>query len=344
MALTTAIYDRLPVLVDRSSGAAVAAWPVRYVTMFHMTNDSHLFRTELELAEKEGAWSTGGNRFASASGDWLPLYAGRMIHQFDHRAASVVVNAANLHNPALSGEVTSSMKADPDFLPTPQFWVQKRAELDGIALAFRDIARSTDARTMIATAIPNRAAGNTAPLILSELATGQQALLLGNMNAIVFDYVARQKAQSTHLNWYIVEQLPVVPPTGYDRRFGAKSAADIVREAVLELSYTAHDLAPFARDLGHVDDKGDVLPPYVWDDERRLALRAKLDALYFILYGVYDPADAERSREDIRYIYSTFPIVEREEIAAWGKYRSRDLCLAWINALMAGQPDARVTG
>ncbi|MBX4159008.1 hypothetical protein K4A07_17950, partial [Lactiplantibacillus plantarum] len=79
MALTTAIYQRLPVLVDRSGGEAVAAWPVRYATMFHMTNDSHLFRTRRELEEREGAWAVGGNRFRSASGDWLPLYAGRMI-------------------------------------------------------------------------------------------------------------------------------------------------------------------------------------------------------------------------------------------------------------------------
>ena len=40
-ALTTAIYGRLPVLVDRSGDPAAAAWPLRYETMFHMTNDSH---------------------------------------------------------------------------------------------------------------------------------------------------------------------------------------------------------------------------------------------------------------------------------------------------------------
>ena len=107
MALTTAIYARLPVLVDRSGGAPVAAWPVRYVRMFDMTNDSGLFRTRAELEEREGAWSIGGNRFQSATGQWVPLYAGRMIHQFDHRAASVIVNEANLHNAALSGDVTA---------------------------------------------------------------------------------------------------------------------------------------------------------------------------------------------------------------------------------------------
>ena len=126
--------------------------------------------------------------------------------------------------------------------------------------------------------------------------------------------------------------------------FGPKSAADIVKAAVLELTYTAHDMAPFARDMGHTDAAGDVLPPFIWDEERRPHLRARLDALYFILYGVYDPADPTKGRDDIRYIYSTFPIVERQEVAAYGHYRSRDLCLAYINTLVAGKPDADVAG
>ncbi|MDE0436464.1 MAG: hypothetical protein OXH92_20900, partial [Bryobacterales bacterium] len=65
-------------------------------------------------------------------------------------------------------------------------------------------------------------------------------------------------------------------------------------------------------------------------------LRAKLDALYFHLYGVTD-------RDDIRYIWSTFPIVERDERAAYGAYRSRDLCLAWTSALGAGHPDVEIS-
>jgi hypothetical protein len=82
-----------------------------------------------------------------------------------------------------------------------------------------------------------------------------------------------------------------------------------------------------------------VRPPFAWDEERRLLLRAKLDALYFILYGVFDPAEAARSRENIGYIYSTFPGLERDESLRWGHYRSAEACLAWINALIAGQPD-----
>ena len=54
---------------------------------------------------------------------------------------------------------------------------------------------------------------------------------------------------------------------------------------------------------------------------------------FFHLYGV-------TNRDDIRHIYSTFPIQERREQATYGRYVTRNLCLAYVNALAAGQPDA----
>lgn len=335
--LTTAIYRRAPVLVNRSGGTPRAVWPVRYSTMFHMTNDSHLFLTRSSL--EASAYPIGGNRWKRGEEEFVPLYVGRMIHQFDHRAASVRVNPENLHNPALSGEITEEEHADPSFLPTPQFWVSESTiewppNIEW-GIAFRDIARSTDARTMIATIIPRVAAGNTLPLVqtssLDTLARFREFApqFVATFGSLVFDYVTRQKAQSTHLNWYIVEQLPVLPADAYARRFGPKSAAEIVKAEVLALTYTAHDMEPFARDMGYEG------PPFRWDADDRLRRRAKLDALYFLLYGVTD-------RDEVRYIYSTFPIVEREETAAHGRYLSRDLCLLYMNALEAGDPDAEI--
>ena len=87
--------------------------------------------------------------------------------------------------------------------------------------------------------------------------------------------------------------------------------------------------------MGYVDDAGSVKPPFIWDENRRRTLRAKLDAVFFHLYGI-------TNRDDVRYIYSTFPIVEREEQRLYGTYRSRDLCLAYMNALAAGNPDAEI--
>ena len=127
---------------------------------------------------------------------------------------------------------------------------------------------------------------------------------------------------------FIVEQLPVIAPADYDRQFGDTTARELVRDHVLRLTYTAHDMAPFARDMGYDG------APFIWDEEERRHLRARLDALYFILYGL--------SREDAAYVLETFPIVRREDEAAFGSYRTRDLILAYMNALAAGDTETVV--
>ena len=130
----------------------------------------------------------------------------------------------------------------------------------------------------------------------------------------------------------------------YEHVFGPSTVRDLVTGAALELAYTADDLALFAHALGHVDSEGHALPAFPWDPERRLSLRCKLDAIYFILYGIADPARPDRGIPDVEYIFSTFPIVQRNDIATYGRYRTRDLTIAWINALLAGNPDANVIG
>ena len=86
----------------------------------------------------------------------------------------------------------------------------------------------------------------------------------------------------------------------------------------------------FAHDLGYDG------PPFIWNEEERRHLRARLDALHFHLYGL--------SREDADYVLSTFPIVQREDEAEFGSYRTRNLILAYMNALDAGDTETKVTG
>ena len=118
---------------------------------------------------------------------------------------------------------------------------------------------------------------------MEDGATSEIALLLANFCSIIFDYVARRKIQSRNLNKYIIEQLPVVPPSLFkETHFGDETAADIIHKAVLELTYTSNNMASFARDLGHVDVAGNVKPMFAWDGERRLRLQAKLDAIFSI--------------------------------------------------------------
>ncbi len=339
--LTIDIYKRLPVLVNRSSGKEVKAWPVKYTRMFDMTNDSGLFRTRQEVGEKEGAYPIGGNRFASPAGEWVPLYEGKMVQAFDHRAAKIIINPRNQHRPAQPKPATLEQHKNPSWFPGPQFWVlESKISFPEMSylLTFKDVTAPTNVRSMIAALIPSFGVANTLPIISMG---GQSAvdivLLLANLNSLQFDYIARQKIQGQHLNWYIVEQLPVIPPDLYETAcFGPKTAGEIIREAVLELTYTAYDMAPFARNMGCVDEDGEVKPPFLWDEERRLHLRAKLDAVFFHLYGVTD-------RNDVRYVFSTFPIVEAQEIKTYGTYRFRELCLAYINALESGDPDAKIS-
>ena len=332
--ITRRIYERHPVLVDRSGGGERRAWPIRYVRQFDMTNDSHLFRTAEQL-DYEGFYLVDGNRWARGEEMYLPLYQGRMIHQFDHRANSVRVNLENTHNPYLSEQVTQQQHADPQFLPQSQYWVPAAAveatftESCDYALAFRDIARPTDVRTVIASIAPKYGYGNSVPMLVPDDAQSATCLV-ANLNALCLDFVARQKVQGTHVNWYIAEQLAVIAPEDYDREFGNTTARDLVSDHVLRLTYTADDMVPFARDLG-CDG-----PPFIWDDEERRHLRARLDALYFHLYGL--------TRDDAEYVLSTFPIVQREDEAEFGTYRTRNLVLAYMNALAAGDPGAKVEG
>lgn len=338
--LSECIYDRLPVLVDRSSGSEKKVWPVRYIRMFDMANDSAQFRTRKELEEKENAYPVGQNFWKTADGTWVPLYEGKMVQAFDHRASGITTVDKNLHRPGQGVRTAKTEHQDPAFVPEPRYFVQPDKPLV-TQVAVKDVTSTTNARSVISCLLPPYGAGHTLPIIDLEISDPKerayvQALFCANLNGSVLDFVARTKILSNHASWYILEQLPVVPPDRYDSvRFGPKTAGEIVREAVLELTYTAHDMAPFARDMGHVDGAGEVLPPFVWDEDRRLHLRAKLDAVFFHLYGVTD-------RDDVHYIYSTFPIVERDETAAHGRYLSRDLCLAWISALTAGDPDADI--
>lgn len=339
--ITKQVYEALPVLVDRSTKKLVQSYPVKYFNMFHMTNDSHLFVTRAEL--DKDSYPIGGNRWKRGEIEFAPLCEGKMVQMYDHRAANVVVNLKNLNRPAAPEAATPSQHLDPTWVPEPQFWVSSNnipwMDSVGWALAFKDVTASTNARTMIAALIPRSGVGNTLPLIVAEedekSYREMAPLLAGNFNAIPFDFVARQKVQGQHLNWFIVEQLPVVPSDSYGRKFGAKSIAEIVKADVLALTYTANDMAPFARDMGYAGK------PFAWDEADRARRRARLDALYFMLYFPSGTkAEIEVLRETAQYIFSTFPIVEREDFAAHGRYLSRDLCLAYINALAAGDPDA----
>lgn len=105
---------------------------------------------------------------------------------------------------------------------------------------------------------------------------------------------------------------------------------------MLELSYTSHSMAPFARDLGYEGS------PFAWDEDRRAALRAELDAWYALAYGltfdelryVLDPKEVMGSD----YPSETFRVLQNNEIKKYGEYRTQRLVLSAYDALVKAAP------
>ena len=335
--ITRGIYERHPVLVHHSKEGERRVWPVSHLRQFDMTNDSHLFRTASVL-EADGFYPVQGNRWKRGDELFLPLYEGKMIEAFDHRTASVVINPENLSRQAQPLTSTVKEHMDPHFVPKPVFWVSSQnvshtfPEAMGWTVVYRRITAPTNVRTTLTTILPWCGVSYTIPMLRvakQEFSALEATCLQSALSSFCFDYVSRQKLQGTSMSLTSLEQLPVIAPEDYDRRFGETTARELARDHVLRLTYTAHDMEPFARDLGYDG------PPFIWDEEERRHLRARLDALYFHLYGL--------DREDADYVLNTFPIVRRQDEDEFGSYRTRDLVLAYMNALDAGDTETVVS-
>jgi hypothetical protein len=312
--LTKKIYRQVPILVnDRSN---TNSWGIEYLRMLDMSNDSDLFRTE------PGA-------------GLVPLYEGKMVQAYDHRAASVITNVQNLKRPGQPVETTLEQHRDPNYLPRAQYWVPEGEVRNRIPnwyrykwfLGFKSVTSPTNERTFIATALPWSGVANSMPLMLTTQKEAKLvACLLANLNSLVFDFVARQKVGGVNLNFFIINQLVALPPASY----GA-AEIEFISSRVLELVYAGFDMKAFAKDMGHEGQ------PFLWDEDRRAILRAETDAYFAHLYGL--------TRDELRYILDpkevfgedfpseTFRVVKEKEEKEYGEYRTRRLVLAAYDEL-----------
>lgn len=326
--LTAKIYAHAPVLINEARGEQGNPWGVSFMAMFHMSNDSHLFRTAAQLA---------GEGFRRDETDWVkarvrfvPLYEAKMIHQFDHRygdASTLSERPANSPWPRFDKSQFGSSRSE----IFPWYWVDqavvegKRAlvSLKNYWIVFRSIARTGDERTIIAASLAPVGLSGKLPSIVTDQSPAKDAALLGALNSFIIDYVARLKVGGTDLAFHYVKQLPVLPPS-----FHTEFRLAFIVPKVLELTYTSHSLAPLARDLGYDG------PPFDWDEDRRASLRADLDAFYARAYGldrdelryILDPADVKGPD----YPSETFRVLKEKEIREFGEFRTRRLVLeAW---------------
>jgi hypothetical protein len=215
-------------------------------------------------------------------------------------------------------------------LKTVDDWMQRRSPK--WLMGWRDITNATNERTVISAVVPLAGVGNQMPLALFPRIKDRRTIgaFYGNLCSLVFDVVARHKTGGTHMNFFIFKQLPILPPD----RYTEDDLAYIVPR-VLELTYTAHDLAAWAKDLGHNG------PPFPFNPDRRAQLRAELDAYYARLYGltrdelryILDPADV--MGDD--YPSETFRVLKKGELNEFGEYRTQRLVLAAWDRLETGE-------
>ncbi|MCB0927822.1 MAG: N-6 DNA methylase [Mycobacterium sp.] len=296
--ITLGIYRRVPVLI-REGDPDGNPWGIKFMRMFDMSNDSHLFHTRDEL-EADG-WVLVGNVFEKIDGGgvtrMLPLYEAKMIHHYDTRWATYEPDGSTRY-------LTEGEKADL-VAPMPRYWVAKRAIDSKVGatwnkdwfLGWRRIARSTDERTLIASMAPKVAFGDSIFLMLPTKAPEHRAMLQAALTSYALDFAARQKIGGTNASFFLIEQLPVPAP-----------GTQLVRV-----------------DTEWVGSRVDRLNGWVADIDERSRIRAELDAYFFHLYGL--------DRDDVDYVMETFPIAKRKDVAQHGSFRTKDLILAAYDAL-----------
>ena len=271
----------------------------------------------------------------------LRIYEGSYMHQFDHRFA-------NWTGVAIV-RVDENVKSRADYTITtsdliPASYASDR--LKSIAdkdlhwlLALRRQARATDSLIAIAAIIPRSVMeGNLTAFFPREHDAKAGACLCANFNSFAFNFLVRLRQAGPNLNKNVYSQVPIVVGLARPNAAGilaTLSELEFLLPRVLELTYTAWDLEPFARDCGWFG------PPFVWDEGRRFQLRCELDAAFFHLYGL--------SRADAAYILDTFPIVRRKdearteeinaagEVIKPGRYITKDTILEIYDALAESQ-------
>lgn len=326
------IYRRVNILLREGDVERGNPWGIRFMQgLFNMSSDSGLFRLRGELETQKA--SLEGNRFVAKSEVYLPLIEAKMVHHFDHRFGDYRDHPEGSENLILP-DVPLERLQIPDYATHGRYWVRTsevEGRLAGIwqrtwLFGWRDITKAQNERTVVASLIPSVAVGNTTQLMLPAVEPTLVASLYACLCSFVLDYAARQKIGGTHLTHVYLKQLPVLAPETYASEASwhrGMRLRDWILPRVLELTYTAWDLEPFARDMGYIGC------PFRWNVDRRFQLRCELDAAFFHLYGL--------SREDAGYVMETFPIVRKNDERTHGEYRTKRAILEAYDALAASK-------
>lgn len=242
-------------------------WGIKYAREFDMTNDSHLF-VPRDKAEAEGFVADEYGRWVRGEEVLLPLYQGAMIHQ--HDAFYKGWSADGRGKLAWTPFAWASKAWAPKYLLPEVAYLGSKNAVRSAKVGFRDIARSTDERTSIACALPDLPCGNVVGVFSVENPEGT-ATLAGVMGTTVFDFAARVRISGTHMNWYVVEELPLISPRDCDATLGIARRVGMAHPAFAQ-RWTRS---------GRAWRRLWAITPH-----ERLRLRCMLDAIVAGLYGL----------------------------------------------------------
>lgn len=182
----------------------------------------------------------------------------------------------------------SSRRANSAFTGLPPHVVNDPKTLPCLAarIAFRDITRATDTRTVIAALVPpNVVLTNKAPYLVRRSGTpADEAYLLGVLSSVILDWYARRYVELS-LNFHILNAFPIPRP----------DAESPLRRRVVEISGRLG-----AIDARYAEWASEVGVPVgsITTDAIKSDLVAELDALVALLYGL--------DRADVELVFATF--------------------------------------
>jgi Eco57I restriction-modification methylase len=287
-----------------------------------------IFGAGWQIRTKPGLFNMAGHsaEFVGATAEgYVPLYEGKMVGLYDHRAADVVISKTAQIRQGQSRELTDDDHRTPERLAIPRYWVsaeEVKRRLKGQwdrkwLFGWKEVTSPTNERTLIGALLPLVGVGHKIHLVICEEEEAESVpSLLATFNSFVCDFICRCKLGGTSLTPFVVKQLPIPTsetfhnPAPFDRTCHLNQW---INPRVLELTYVAVDLRAFASDFGRSTES------FMWDSDRRFALRCELDAAFFHLYGL--------AEEDVDYVMETFPIVKRRDEELHGHYRTKALIL-----------------
>jgi hypothetical protein len=338
--LTLGMFRRVGVLWHEANEIRGSGnpWKLHFLRMVDMTNDAALFHSSDNLVAA-GNHLESGSRFQGQGETFLPLFEAKMAFHFDHRFGDYAEHPKGSESLILP-DVPIERLNNPHYAPLSRHWVQA-SEVDARTAEFlghrewlfgwRDVSKTQNERTVVAAVVPRAAVANNFPLLFSPAHPRDLAAAYANLCSFAFDYAARQKLGGTHLNYFVLKQLPILAPQEYAPEASwspGSTIAEWLTPRVLELTYTAWELEGFGRELGY---RG---TPFRWDPGRRFQIRCELDAAFFQLYGL--------ARDDVDYVMETFPIVRKNDEKEHNEYRTKRVILETYDALaksmQAGKP------